>query len=434
MKSLHYQLVPLVALAVMATSCDRGGGDGPASSSEEPGEQPTNRVDIPASVRSNLGITFAKVERRSVAETIRVPGAFELKPLARHEYRLMLPGRVQFEVDQHQQVAPGDLLYRFQSPQWLELQTRIDLAAAGREQAQTKYSALLARIQALAKADFKRADLDAEAAGLQAELVKQEAEMEAALNTAATILNSYGDPKAGGIAPPDLLVMVDVDGNTLPRYRTIQWIEARATETGMVESLAVTDGSFVEETTLVLTTVDPTRIRFRAQALQSDFPRFSDEQQVRIVPPRANGTEINDAVEAALTIGLAADPGQRTITLFAEPAELRPWARPGVSAFLEVGVETSGGIVLAIPRSSVVKDGITHVFFKRDPGNANKAIRVEADFGVDDGRWVEIKSGLGPNDEVVLDGAYELKLATTQSGTSQKGGHFHADGTYHEEH
>ena len=80
-----------------------------------------------------------------------------------------------------------------------------------------------------------------------------------------------------------------------------------------------------------------------------------------------------------------------------------------------------------------MKDGITHVFFKRDPADANKAIRVEADLGVDDGRWIEVKSEVGPNDEVVLDGVYELKLATSQSGTSQKGGHFHADGTYHAE-
>ena len=35
-------------------------------------------------------------------------------------------------------------------------------------------------------------------------------------------------------------------------------------------------------------------------------------------------------------------------------------------------------------------------------------------------------------DEVVLSGVYELKLAT--SGTAQKGGHFHADGSFHAEH
>ena len=434
MNSLPFNLIPIVAFVLLVSACDRGGDGKLSDSAEEHAEPPTNRVDIPASVRSNIGITFAKVERRSVVETIRVPGAFELKPLARHEYRLMLPGRVQFEVDQHQEVTRGDVLYRFQSPQWLELQSRLDLAGAGRDQVQAKYAALLARIQALTKADFKRADLDAEAASLQAELARQEAEMEAALHIAVTILNTYGDPDAGNVAPEDLLAIMEVDGRSLPRYRTIQWIEVRATEPGVVESLAVTDGRFVEETTLVLSTVDPTRIRFRAQALQSDFYRFKDLQEARVVPPLGNGTEINEGLEAALTIGLTADPGQRTITLFADPVELRPWTRPGVSAFLEVGVGSTAGVALAIPRSAVVKDGITHVFFRRDPGNANKAIRVEADLGVDDGRWVEIKSGIGPNDEVVLDGAYELKLATSQSGTSQKGGHFHADGTYHEEH
>ena len=52
--------------------------------------------------------------------------------------------------------------------------------------------------------------------------------------------------------------------------------------------------------------------------------------------------------------------------------------RQGVSAFLEIVAESSGGKSLAIPRSAIVKDGITHVFFRRDPKDANKAIRVEA--------------------------------------------------------
>ena len=41
---------------------------------------------------------------------------------------------------------------------------------------------------------------------------------------------------------------------------------------------------------------------------------------------------------------------------------------------------------------------------------------------------------LPPHVLLVLDGAYEIKLASQQNGTVQKGGHFHADGTYHEEH
>ena len=40
-------------------------------------DMPTNHVLIPPSVQTNLGITFATVERRNVTESLRVPGKFE---------------------------------------------------------------------------------------------------------------------------------------------------------------------------------------------------------------------------------------------------------------------------------------------------------------------------------------------------------------------
>jgi hypothetical protein len=433
MKPLYFVSLLPIALCLLLPACSRDGEAGDKSAEEVGGDAPTNRVDIPTTVRNNLGITFAKVERRSVATTVRVPGSFELQPLARHEYRLMLPGRVEFAVDQFDEVKPGTILYRFRSPKWLELQAQIDLVSASLDQARSKYEAAEARSTALKEADFKRADLETQVTELRADVTKSEAELQAALNNAARTLNLQGGSKSTGMTPDDLLAPVEDDGQSIPFYQTIDTIEVRATEPGFVEALAVTDGAFVEEATLVLTTVDPSKVRFRALGLQSDIPTFENGQQVRIAPPQGNGSDINESVEAKLTVGLSADPNQRTITLFAQPEELRSWIRPGVSAFLEVAAESTGGVVLAIPRSAVVKDGITHVFFKRDPGDANKAIRVEADLGVDDGRWVEIKSEIGPSDEVVLDGAYELKLATAQSGTAQKGGHFHADGTYHAE-
>ena len=433
MKFSIHRWIPLAAMIVASASCDSGNKADEASAKEE-GEAATNRIEIPATVRSNIGITFAKVERRQVADTLRVPGSFELKPLAKHEYRLLLPGYVRFEIDQFAEVKPGTLLYRFQSPKWLELQSRIDQAIAGYEQVKLKNEALDVRLKALAKADFKRADLETEASVLHAELSGRKAELDAALTTATNIINAHGGPKENAVSPDDLLAPVEINGHPVPRYRSISWIDARAIEPGIVESIAVTDGSFVEETTLVLTTIDPTQVRFRALGLQSDLAKFGRAPAARIVPHQSGGGNLNDSVPADLTLGLDADPAQRTIPLYANPLEPRPWSRPGVSAFLEVVTASTGGPVLAIPRSAVVKDGISHVFFKRDPMDPNKAIRVEADLGLDDGRWVEVKSDLGPNDEVVLQGAYELKLASAQSGTSQKGGHFHADGAYHEKH
>ena len=442
-----------ITSVTLLVGCSRQDKSNAAAPQEEAAAAPTNRIDIPATVRNNLGITFTKVERRRVDSTIRVPGAFELQPLARHEYRLALPGTVMLQVDQYQRVQPGDLLYRYRSPQWPELQHEIivgeqdirsamadiQVARARIDEAELRVSIMRERLSSLTDAEIRNADLEAQAAELEASLPRLRAELRQAETKLANAERTrehalHRASAATGVPEDRLSAEAEHEGKTVPAYRSIDWIEVRATEPGIVEMLAITDGSFAEAPSLVLATVDPSKVRFRAMALQSDLARMGATPDGRIVPPSMPGVSLSDAVDASVTIGLEAHPDQRTVTLIAIPSQVRAWIRPGISAFLEVVTETSGGPALAIPRAAIVKDGITHVFFRRDPRDPNKAIRVEADMGVDDGRWVAINSGLSLNDEVVLNGVYELKLATQQSGTSQKGGHFHADGTYHDEH
>ncbi len=75
------------------------------------------------------------------------------------------------------------------------------------------------------------------------------------------------------------------------------------------------------------------------------------------------------------------------------------------------------------------------MFFRRDPKDPDRAIRVIADLGVDDGRWVVVNSGVRLGDEIVLNGAYELQLAMAQaSGSAPRGGHVHPDGSFHADH
>ncbi|MEE2753966.1 MAG: hypothetical protein VX910_08295 [Candidatus Latescibacterota bacterium] len=431
MTQLTSTLAKSALLLLMLTGCDRDESSPHSEATSE--ETPSNRVEIPATVRNNLGITFAKVERRKLASTIRLPGTFELQPLARHEYRIILPGVIEYAVDHLSSVEPGTILYKFRSAKWLELQARIQLTKAALDQAISKLHAAESRVNALKQADFKRADLEEQVANLRADVAKSEADLLEATNHAARTLNlcSASEYK---LTADDLLASVERNGTTLPFYETIEEIQVHAKEPGIVETLAVTDGVFAEETTLVITTVNPDMLRFRALGLQSDLHKFETGAEVRIVQPQSEETNINEAINAVLKVGLEADPDRRTITLFANPTESSPWIRPGVSAFMEIAIDSSSGFVLAIPRSAVVKDGITHIFFKRDPRDPNKAIRVEADLGVQDGRWIEVKSEIGPSDEVIMNGAYELKLATTGSGTTQKGGHFHTDGTFHGDH
>jgi hypothetical protein len=215
-----------------------------------------------------------------------------------------------------------------------------------------------------------------------------------------------------------------------PLWRTIDAVELRARAAGVVESLSVTNGGWADAASLVLTVIDPQQIRFRASALQADVGKLRDGARAAIVPPRSSRSIASDPIPARLSVGLEANPDTRTLELVLTPERPAEWARPGVTAFAEVVTDGSAEAQTAIPLAAVVQDDLTKVFYRRDPANPDKVIRVEADLGTSDGRWVVVQSGIKAGDEVVLDGVYELKL----SGSGKAGGgggHFHADGTWH---
>ncbi len=101
--------------SVLLASCDKKAADAPKSAGTPEPATPTNRVEIPAAVRQNLGITFARVESRNVARTLRVPGRFELLPTATREYRAAAAGTVEVLVRQYDRIEAGTPLYRLNS-------------------------------------------------------------------------------------------------------------------------------------------------------------------------------------------------------------------------------------------------------------------------------------------------------------------------------
>jgi multidrug efflux pump subunit AcrA (membrane-fusion protein) len=172
-------------------------------------------------------------------------------------------------------------------------------------------------------------------------------------------------------------------------------------------------------------------------ALQSDLPRLSSGQTASVAPAQAldqsDASEPSATFSGTLTLAPTADADRRTIDLVLSPSEASSppaWAKAGVSAFLEVVTQGDERDELAIPLKCVARDGTAAIIFRRDPADPNKANRMEADLGLDDGRWVAIKSGVAEGNEIVLDGVYQLMVAT--SGSITKGGHFHPDGTFHE--
>jgi multidrug efflux pump subunit AcrA (membrane-fusion protein) len=453
----------LCAIAA-AAACERRAA--PPTPAGEPKAPVTNRVDIPAPVRQNLGITFARVERRPVARTIRIPGSFELLPSARREYHAPLDGRVELLVQQFERVEPGKTLYRLDSPGWRDLQRQIADAegVARRAAAEQESMAILEQAHArhlesvqknvqlwtqrighldqireagggrgtdraqaqssLAQAQAELAEVMEKGAEHEARQVQLRAEVDAATAQLELLLAS-----AASMLGVPVERLTSADGGA-PPWRTIAAIEVRAAVPGSIESIGTTNGAWVDQRAPVLATVEPSLVRFRARGLQSDLGRLSDGLPARIVPPQGGSLGARDALRGVLAIGLTADPQERTVDLLVIPEGSAPWARAGVSGFLEIESEGTSPAELAVPAAAVIRDGLTSVIFRRDPKEPDKAIRLEADLGVSDGRWVVVRSGLREGDEVVTDGVYQLMIAT--SGSMPRGGHFHADGTYHE--
>lgn len=422
-----------------------GCGDPAAPPAAEPESMPpTNRVAIPAAVRRNLGIEFARVERRSVARTLRVPGRFELEPAAIRDHRAPLDGRVEPLVRQFQRIEPGTPLYRLSGSGWLDLRERIATTNARlesmapvreahrvHEQSLADKVALwqdrLVQLETLRSAGGgsaasmteARATLNATQAQL-AEVMEKEAELaatEQVLTAEMTALEARRRSLVG-------------DGRCEPARDDPDALVVCASTSGVVSQLEATPGSHVEEGDPILTVIQPERLRVRARVLQSDLGRIQDGLDARIESPTADGAATLPGMPGTIVLAPVADGDGRTIDVIGTPSTLESWARPGVSVSLDIVLE-GGRPELAIPRRAILDDEGVPIVFRRDPADPNLAIRMQADLGRSDGRWIEILSGMAEGDDVVVEGNYQLMLASGDSPSG--GGHFHADGTFHAE-
>lgn len=213
-------------------------------------------------------------------------------------------------------------------------------------------------------------------------------------------------------------------------WRSLDTLTVAASAPGTVERISATSGAWVDANSALLSTVDLAHLRFRARALQSDLGLLKEGLHARVVPPQGGSLERAETAQGTLHLPIEADPDERVLDLLITFEQLPAWARPGISAEAEVVYKPSATPELAIPLRCVVQDGLEKIVFVRDSANRDKAIRTTPALGPSDGRWIVIYDSVMEGSEVVLDGVYELKL--TGSGKAPKGGHFHADGTFHE--
>lgn len=435
-----------------------GGNDGTAPIPEDPhaghdhdhaghdhGEPGQPGIAVPRAVRENLGIRYARVQRRAVSQTMRVPGHFELLPTAMRDYHAPLTGRIELLISQYDPVEPGQVIARIDSPEWRELQSALAGAAAAiqtagsdvtvaevaQQEQQQLIELLQDRVERLAAAEVRRIELENELAQAKLALPRLAAAVQAAkvhLEVAHAKLGSQLQLAASktGITV-ERLIAEGGDGKAL--WRGLPSVPIVAKRAGILDTLDVTDGRWVETGDHLATTIDPTGLRFIAEALQGDLPRLSDGLPVSIAPQGKVRSDA-DPASATLVLGPTAHAADRTLVLYATPDAAPSWARPGIAGYLEITLNPDTTQYLAIPSAAIVRDGVELIFFRRLPDNSDRVERLVADTGDTDGRWTEVYNNLAEGDEIVVEGVYQLLAAT--STTIEAGGHFHADGTFHE--
>ena len=343
---------------------------------------------MPESAQRLLGLSVVTAMPRRVTGTVRFPGRFELMPDARRAYSAPLPGVVEVKVRPPQRVAAGE----------------VRDAAAALALLKVESEALRKRLSQLREAGVRHAELEQQ-------LAVKEAETERAEQT-----RQNADAARAAI----LALCREQDG--------VLTVTAR--EAGVIERVPVSSGAWADAGAEVAAVVRTDRLWFRADGIPAELVQVRDGQAGFVEPLTAHGAQ--PPATGRVELGFATDDAARIHPLYLISDTWPAWAGPGRAGVLSVAVAASAPEQIALPEACVVTDGLRQIVFVRDPHDAQRLIKREVALGASDGDWVAVE-GVTAGEAVVLDGAYELKLAAPSAGTSQRAaGHFHADGQFHE--
>lgn len=197
-------------------------------------------------------------------------------------------------------------------------------------------------------------------------------------------------------------------------------VSVRAPSDGVIEALPATDGAWLEVGAEVVRLVTPDALRLKALVSPAEIGRLADGQVCR-----------TDELEGELRIGLEAEGG--LIPVYAIFPSKVASARVGARGSFVCEADRGAEETWCVPRGAIVRTGLKSVVFTRDEHDADRFLAIEVTPGVSVGGLTAVR-GLEVDDdtEVVVEGAYELKLALPQEGGAKSSGHFHADGTFHE--
>jgi len=426
----------------------------------------TNRLGIPPEVVNNLGISFEIATRGRLGVWEEMSGELEVPEARRWTIRAPVSARVVSIVSRWEPVKRGAEIAVLASSDVQVIQQAIARAERISEQALTEMEAAVTRLAESEAHRLEAQEYEEASRGRLGNLLAL-GDPGSAL-TAREIMEARGTLTAASkarldaaIARDDLLSLVarlrleadqaklsaDAELNGLAMlagrspaelrastedgaaWERLTGLTQRAPANGVVVELWVSPGEFVEKGSPIALVYDTSTLHFHGQLPEGDLGLLRANQTVRIEFPSRRRPPIETRVERLLPL---ADTKTRMIRVVAAVPNEEPLLPHGLSVTARVLVEEGASEEVLIPLRCVVYDGLEAIVFRRDPGDPNVVIRTPLELGRRAAGQVEVLAGVMSGDEVVADGIHQLKQSGL--GKAPQGGHFHADGSWHEEH
>ncbi len=186
---------------------------------------------------------------------------------------------------------------------------------------------------------------------------------------------------------------------------------------GKVVASAAVLGGMVDESSEILTLLDPTRLWVEAAIYEKDIARIRVGQKAEVTVPAYP----EEVFQGTITyISDLLDPETRTITVRTEVPNPDLKLKPGMFADLTIEL-THNGEALAVPAEAVLDDGGWPMVFVAADNRRFEPRRVT--LGSRSDGFVEIAGGLSPGESVVTRGNFQLKSKLYE--TVLEAGHVH---------
>ena len=192
---------------------------------------------------------------------------------------------------------------------------------------------------------------------------------------------------------------------------------------GFVEEIHFHLGQSIRAGDKLFTLTNPDRVWLKVKVPLTVYPRI---EQVRDASFTVEGADrlfqTNQLNGRLISVGSAVDPVTRTVPILFEIDN--PDRLLKINLFAEVALHT-GEIIdgLAVPSAAMIDSDGTPVVYVQAEGEAFEERSVQT--GIVDGAYTQITRGLKAGEQVVVVGAYQVRLASLSSSVPSGHGHAH---------